>query len=122
VALSAKEIKGRMAGLPTVKPDQCLVDLGAPDAEKAYRAIWSLVGQSEEAIPMLEKWIDASCAAPIGRLINELDHAELCGGEDAHRIAGTSWARLADPAMQAALAGKLSAEARRRIERNYRRP
>jgi len=68
VALSAKEIKGRMAGLPTVKPDQCLVDLGwPPDAEKAYRAIWSLVGQSERGDTDARK----------------VDRCELCGARSA---------------------------------------
>jgi hypothetical protein len=94
-------------------------DLGGKDATRADRAFWSLVAAPKEAAALVRDRLAAAPlpadAARVRRLIAELDAEEF----DAREKAEAELKRLganAAPALREVLAGKPSAEARRRIE------
>jgi WD40 repeat protein len=112
--LSPEELKARLAKLPAGTVEKWWEDLGDNDAGKGYRAIWGLVGAPKETLAILEKWTGPICKAPIYELIADLENADR---REEATIKLERLGRLARPALKAALAGKLSAEPRRRIER-----
>jgi WD40 repeat protein len=114
--LSQKELQARLAKLPPGKPEQWWSDLGQADARQGYRAIWGLVADPKESIPVMQKWVADIGGTPIARWIADLDHAELDRREAATKKL-ERLGRLAEPALEAALERKPAPEARRRIER-----
>jgi WD40 repeat protein len=87
------------------------------EAPKAYEAIGRLIMDADRAVPFLARRLRAARpvdAADLGRLIADLDSEEFRRREEASR----ELARLgvtAEPAMRAALLGKISLEKRRRL-------
>lgn len=92
--------------------------LGGEDASRAYQAIWALAGRAEQTVPFLKKKMPPVVKIDhrrIARLIGDLDHDEFQVREKAS-IDLAAEGELAAPAMAKALAGKVSVEARRRLE------
>jgi WD40 repeat protein len=92
-------------------------DLGGRDAEKAYRAIWALVGQPGRVGPFLKRKLGAPGATParVRRLIAELDSDEFTTREKASREL-QRLGQLVRPALRHALDRRPSLEATSRIE------
>ncbi|MBI3823500.1 MAG: WD40 repeat domain-containing protein [Planctomycetes bacterium] len=114
--LPEKALQARLAKFTALPWEQAWTDLADPDAEKGYRAMWSLVAQPKETTQTLQNWAGAKGGKPVERLIAELDDDEFNARERAsnelQRLGG-----VADPALRRALQNTLSVEARRRIER-----
>jgi hypothetical protein len=93
-------------------------DLGSADAAVAHRALAGLAAAPAQVVPLLGKrlrLIESVPAADLDRWIKELDDKKFAVRQQAlARLQGL--AEAARPALQRALAGKLSAEAKRRIE------
>jgi hypothetical protein len=98
--------------------ESCWTDLSSPDARVALGAIEELASDPERAVPFLAKRLRPPAVQQrrIARLIADLD-------SDEYRIrkqASTELRRLGETAtgeLRATLAGKLSLQARRSIER-----
>ncbi|MBI1830664.1 MAG: WD40 repeat domain-containing protein, partial [Planctomycetes bacterium] len=114
--LSAQEWKARLAGAPAATWDRRWADLASPDAAKAYEATWGLIAEPKETVTALQKWIGVMSGEPIDRWIADLDHTEFVRREEANKQL-ERLGRLAELSLREALNGKLSVEARRRIER-----
>lgn len=94
-------------------------DLAAEDAERAHRGIGVLEAAPEQAVVLLAaalRPVPAKVSPPVERLIADLDANRFAVREKAMR----ELERLvssAEPALRQALEGKLSTEARKRVER-----
>jgi RNA polymerase sigma factor (sigma-70 family) len=92
-------------------------DLGG-DAGRAYRAVGALAAAPEQAVPFLAERVRPA-AAPnakrVARLLADLDDERFGVREQASREL-EALRGLAGPALREALAGRPSAEARRRLE------
>jgi hypothetical protein len=114
--LSEKELQARLAKLPDARTEALWSQLAEPDARRAYRAMWGLVRAHKESLVIVRKWIGPICEAPIATWIADLGHDDFSRREKAS-LKLEQMGRLARPALQVALRGKLDLEARRRIER-----
>lgn len=112
--LSEKDLKGRLGKLPAGNVDDWWKALADADPAKAYRPMWGLVGAPKESLPIIEKWIGPICQTPIGELIADLDNADK---REAATLKLERLGQVARPMLKRALQGKLSDEARRRIDR-----
>jgi WD40 repeat protein len=117
--LTGKGRDGRAApaDLDAKALDRLWEDLGAGDAERAARAVWTLAEASERSAPYLLARLRHPKPTPaqVGRWIGDLDGDDFETRERAS--AELRWAdEAAEPALNAALAGGPSPEARRRIE------
>jgi RNA polymerase sigma factor (sigma-70 family) len=104
--LSAKELQALWA------------DLAGEDAARAYRAIRRLVAAPAQAVPFLQQHLRPGAAPDpkrLAHLIADLDAKLFTTREEATRQL-ERLGRLASPALEQALAGRLSPEARRRAE------
>ncbi len=92
--------------------------LAGRDAEKAYRAIWTMANAPERSVPFLRdrlKPVPPADPKLVARLIANLDSREFpIRSKSAQQL--KQLGELAEPALQEALAGKLPLETRRRIE------
>jgi RNA polymerase sigma factor (sigma-70 family) len=99
-------------------------DLAGADAAKAYRALRALVAAPGQAVPFLRQHL-RPVAAPdpkhLARLIADLEDEQFAVREKATRALELLGPR-AGPALRQALAGRPSAEVRRRVERLLQRP
>ncbi len=114
--LTARDLSRRCAALPPGEWPHWWADLALPGGEKAHRAIWGLVSEPRESLPVIRRWVGELCPMPIDKLLADLDHDEFARRE----AASQQLERLGDlavPALRRALAGKLEIEPRRRIER-----
>jgi len=92
-------------------------DLGG-DAGKAYRAVGALAAAPEQAVPFLAERVRPAVAPDakrVAQLITDLDGERFEVREQASRELATLGG-LAEPAVRQALAGRPSAEAKRRLE------
>ena len=97
--------------------DRLWEDLGGGDAERAGRAVWALAKASERSAPYLLARLRHPTPTPaqVARWIADLDGDDFETRERAS--AELRWAdEAAEPALNAALVGGPSPEARRRIE------
>jgi WD40 repeat protein len=94
--------------------DQLWADLAGEDAAKAHRAIWAMVANAKQAIPILRRQLPPD-QGRIPKLIADLDSEKFATREQATeelvRLGGA-----AEPALQKALESKPSLEVTRRIE------
>jgi hypothetical protein len=93
-------------------------DLAGADAAKAYRAIGAIAGDPTQSVPFLKerlKPVVAPGPGVIERLIADLDSKRPAEHEKAMKEL-ENWRRLAVPALERALGGKPSQQARKRIE------
>jgi hypothetical protein len=93
-------------------------DLAGEDAERAYRAIWELVGRPQQSIPLLDAHLHASRKPDpqqVRRLIAGLDSDDFQTRQRSAREL-VELGELVAPALKAALAGKPTEEARRQLE------
>jgi RNA polymerase sigma factor (sigma-70 family) len=104
-------------------PDQLKTlwaDLAGDDAVKAYRAIWTLAAASDQAVPFLEKHLQAAPrpaeAKRLIQLIAELDDDAFAVREKAAAEL-EKLGELAAPALRKALEAKPSAEVRLRVRK-----
>jgi WD40 repeat protein len=94
-------------------------DLAATDADRAYRAMWAMVGASRSAVPFLAGRLRPVAQVDdrrLAALIADLDSRPFAARERASREL-EALDRLAEPGLRRALKGRPSAEARKRIER-----
>jgi WD40 repeat protein len=114
--LSAKVAIGK--ALTPAELDTLWGDLAGLDAEAAFRAIRQLAASPEQAVPLLKKQLRPVPPADekrIAVLLPELDSGRFAVHDQAAReLEGMGEAAV--PAFQRALKGKLSFEARRRVE------
>jgi WD40 repeat protein len=100
------------------KLDALWTDLLADDAARAYRAIHQLTEASEQTVPFLRERLQAKTDSDVkmaARLIADLDSSEFTVRDtSAKKLAKIG--RPAEPALRQALAGRPSAEVRRRAE------
>jgi WD40 repeat protein len=93
-------------------------DLAGPDATKAHKAIWALIGAPERAVPFLNGKLHAIAPEDLKameRRIVDLDSPDFsvrAQADKALRNAGL----VAEPALRQALQKNLSPEARHRLE------
>jgi WD40 repeat protein len=93
-------------------------DLAGSDARKAYAAIWSLAEAPDQGVPFLRDRLKPAAvvsADKLRQLIADLDHSQFARREAAARGLADLEER-AEPALQEALKGNVSAEERKRIE------
>ncbi len=98
-------------------------ELAAGDAAKAYRAIGRLAISGDQAVLLLKEELRPVAAADpqkVARLLTELDSPTFAVRERATRDLGALGPQ-AESALQKALAGQVSPEARRRIEELLRK-
>jgi RNA polymerase sigma factor (sigma-70 family) len=96
--------------------DGLLADLAGADASKAYRAVRRLFGAKGQAVAALGNWLQPAVppdARRIARLVSELDHDRFEVREKAAE-ALRGLGDVAEPELRRVLAGKPSAEVRRR--------
>jgi WD40 repeat protein len=94
-------------------------DLGGPDAERAYRAVWALAAAPKQAVPFLGERLrpfPAIDGRRTERLVAELEHERYAVRARAALELGRL-GEVAEPALRRALAGNPSLEQRRRVER-----
>jgi WD40 repeat protein len=94
-------------------------DLGGPDAEKAYIAVWALAKWRGNAVPFLRARLRPATAPSdkqATELIAKLDATAFATREAAEKEL-RGFGDTALPALRAALKGKLSSEQRERVER-----
>jgi WD40 repeat protein len=115
------DIASRPLPKPKVGPkdvDRWCTDLAGQDARAAYRAVWSLAGAPEQALPRLRAMIHERLRmtpADMDRWIAGLDGDRFSARETA--AARLRWAGTAAvPQMEAALKNGPSAEQRRRLQ------
>jgi WD40 repeat protein len=93
-------------------------DLGDEDGVRSYRALWTLVAAAPRSLPVLAERLRPVAAVEnekLTRLIAALDSDQFA----ARQKAAADLARLgelAEPALRKALAGNVSAEARKHLE------
>jgi hypothetical protein len=126
-SLFTRQARAAAARFPAAKPaeapapDALWAELGQADAARAFRAIQAAVAGPKAAVPALAERLRAAAGGPdddpdrLARLIGDLDSDQFQvrarATQELSRLG-----RLAEPALRAALAGKLSAEARARVE------
>jgi WD40 repeat protein len=101
---------------------QLWADLASPDASKAHRALWTLVGAPDRAVALLRKYVKPASPPDPERV------AACLRGLDADQFADREKATgelisMGDPvarSVRQALAGELTPEGRRRVERVLR--
>jgi hypothetical protein len=98
---------------------QLWIDLGCDDAEKADRALWTLVAAPEQSVPFMKDKFppvrrDPKRAAKLAALISDLDSDDFEVREKAGAELG-KFGVMAESAMRKALESKPSLEAGRRI-------
>jgi RNA polymerase sigma factor (sigma-70 family) len=99
-------------------PNGLWADLAGADAGKAYRAVQTLLGAADRAVPLLKEHVQPVRAVDgrrITRLIADLDSDQFDVREQAARQLRDLGDR-AEPVLRAALAGKLSPEVQRRVK------
>ncbi len=113
----------KVAGTPgSLSPehlDKIWVDLQNGDAERGYRAVWALVESHEAAIEFLRGKIPPATAEEQRQLqpwIDEVDSDKYAVRQRAESGLA-KLGLLAEPAIQQALRGPLSLEAKRRLEK-----
>jgi WD40 repeat protein len=99
-------------------------DLAGADAAKAYRAIRALIAAPKQSVPFLQQHVQPIPAPDpkhLARLIADLDEDRAALREKATRelekLGSRAW-----PVLRQVLAGRPSAEVRRRVERLLRQP
>jgi hypothetical protein len=105
--------------LPDDSPEELWTALAGTDAEPAYRALLALVRRPADALALARKHLRAADgkrldAAAVARLIEQLDDDDLVVRERAQSLLKSRQAQIR-PALEKALAGKPSPEARRRL-------
>jgi hypothetical protein len=108
-------------GEPTAEELEGLwAEVAGADSARAYRAIRRLGGSGARAAAFLKKQLHGGPAGPdehrIARLIADLNHDDFAVREKASAEL-EAIGRRAKPALQRALAGKVSVEARNRLKR-----
>jgi RNA polymerase sigma factor (sigma-70 family) len=106
----------RAAGAEGLK--KLWADLASPDAEVAYRAACDLIAAPADAVPLLAERVRAAASADaprVEKLIEGLDSGQFTARERASKEL-ESLGEMAIPAVRKALAGRPSAEARRRLD------
>src|SRR5262249_39787003 len=93
-------------------------ELGSADARRAYRALWTLVADSPQAVPFLQARLTppAVDAQRIAALIAALDRDEFAVRQQASE-ALEKLGEVMGPALRQVLQGKPSLELRHRVER-----
>jgi RNA polymerase sigma factor (sigma-70 family) len=105
-------------GRPPDDPDVLWADLAADDAARARRAVEALAANPRRSVPLLARQlrrVEAADGGRAARLVRDLDADDFETRERASR----ELAQLgegAGPTLREALAGKTSAEVRRRVE------
>jgi dipeptidyl aminopeptidase/acylaminoacyl peptidase len=93
-------------------------ELGEADAARAYDALCTLIGNPRSALPFLSGRLRRAAPAnpaELRRLVTELDHGHFAVRRDAeHKLA--RWGEQAGRALREAREGKLTLEARKRID------
>jgi RNA polymerase sigma factor (sigma-70 family) len=118
--LSPTAARGQ-AGAKVLGPadlERLWADLAGRDAARAYRAGWALVEEPAKAVAFLRgrlRPVVLADARRVRRLIADLDADDFAVREAASRGLAQLGAE-AEPALRAALAGKPSAEVRRRVK------
>jgi hypothetical protein len=90
----------------------------AGDVPRAHRAIWGLVDAPAQAVPLLRERLRPAAALPadeLQRLVQDLDSPRFPRRQDASRRL-VEIGEEAEPTLRQTLAGKPSAETRRRLE------
>jgi RNA polymerase sigma factor (sigma-70 family) len=93
-------------------------NLGGEKATEAHAAIWKLAGAPQQAVPLLQKRLQAVTAPDpnrLARLFADLDSNRFSKRQNAMQEF-EELGELAAPALRQAMTGKISAEVRRRIE------
>ncbi|HEV3084651.1 MAG TPA: sigma-70 family RNA polymerase sigma factor [Gemmataceae bacterium] len=104
--------------LPSQELGEAWPTLAGDDAAAAYHTIWLLRGSPEEAVPFLGKRLRPAEPADerrLAQLLADLDSDAFATRERAEREL-QHMGEAAVPALRTALSGKLSPEARRRLE------
>jgi len=108
--------------LPELSPrvlEQWWADLADAHASRAQRALWQLVAGAREAVPFLAGRLQPAAAADpqrLGQWIAALDSQDFAARQKATQEI-EALAELAEPALQAVLAGQPSLELRQRVQR-----
>jgi RNA polymerase sigma factor (sigma-70 family) len=103
---------------PSPRLESEWVDLTGPDAAKAYAAVWAVAAAPKEALVLLGDVLKPAAAADdkrLRKLIGDLDADDFAVRETATAELEQA-GEQAEPALRRALAGKPSAELRRRVE------
>jgi WD40 repeat protein len=98
--------------------DRWWADLAGPDAAAAYRAVWGLAAAPAQALPFLRTHLPPAAPVPAettARLAADLDSPRYADRQKAARELELFGER-AEPALRQVLAGRPSAELRRRVE------
>jgi dipeptidyl aminopeptidase/acylaminoacyl peptidase len=98
--------------------DDLWTDLASADVPRSYRALGTLAGAAQQAVPFLQDKLGPAASADekrLAALIADLDNGQFLVRERASQ-ALYNLGDLAVPALKAALEGERSVEARRRIE------
>jgi RNA polymerase sigma factor (sigma-70 family) len=98
--------------------EQCWRDLAGEDAARAWKAIWTLARMPAACVPFLAERLRPAPAVSrdeLQRLIAELDNDDFASRSRSTR-ALEKLGRRAGPALQRALGGKPTPEARRRMQ------
>jgi RNA polymerase sigma-70 factor (ECF subfamily) len=125
------EVEPALRRGPTKEPDhtakdldQMWTDLGMSNAAIGQKALWSLAVRPNQAIPFLKSHLQPAAEADphrIRQLVADLDSNQFTIREAAAK-ALEQQEQQAEPLLRQALAGKLSTEARRRVEAILARP
>jgi hypothetical protein len=111
--------QSRPMGLTMQEREALWTDLASPDGFRAYRAIWAMVGEHRDCLPLVKerlKPVPKVEAVRIAQLIDSLDDAKF----NVRAQAAAELDALGDvalPALRNAMSGPVSLEVRRRIER-----
>jgi hypothetical protein len=100
------------------KVAQAWTDLASPDAQRAFRARWTLASAPEEAIPLLKKHLHPEHAVNpqrLRRLLTDLESEQFSVREKAQKEL-EDLGDLAVPALRQTLANKPTLEVHRRVQ------
>jgi hypothetical protein len=93
--------------------------LAKEDPARAYDAVWTLIDNPGQSVPFLAKQLQLAVAGDrqtIARLIGELDSNQFAVRQRATKQLEV-FGELAEPALREAARGRLSKEAKSRVER-----
>jgi len=111
--------RSKPAGLTAQEREALWTDLASPDASRAYRAMWNLMEEPEDCLPFVKgrmKPIPKVEAGRIAQLIENLENDKFTVREQATTELNML-GEVALPLLRKAMAGQLSLEGRRRIEK-----
>jgi hypothetical protein len=121
--LTGLRTEGKVTPLNAGEQERFWKALGGADAERAYGAVRALSGQPGQTVRFLEKHLRplrAIAPGQVARRIAELDSVRFAVRKQAWKEL-EQWGDLVEAALGKALTGKISVEARQRVEQLLKR-